>query len=74
MFRRKLYTTLGAIRQSLVFYKKKIFLILDNLKVHPANQVKEWVKARRGLIELFFLPAYSPDWNPDEHSSIAYAA
>jgi len=46
---------------------KKVFLILDNLKVHHANKVKNWVKARPDLIELFFLPAYSPDLNPDEY-------
>ena len=46
---------------------KKIFLILDNLKVHHSNKVKEWATARSERIELFFLPAYSPDLNPDEY-------
>ena len=47
--------------------RKKVFLILDNLKVHHANKVKEWVAGRPEKIELFFLPAYSPDLNPDEY-------
>jgi transposase len=40
---------------------KKIFLILDNLKVHHSNIVKDWVKENTEKIELFFLPAYSPE-------------
>ena len=47
--------------------ERKIFLILDNLKVHHANKVKEWVEARQQQLELFFLPTYSPDLNPDEY-------
>lgn len=47
--------------------KRKIFLILDNLKVHHGKQVAKWVEKNHMRIELFFLPAYSPDLNPDEH-------
>jgi transposase len=46
---------------------RKVFLILDNLKVHHGILVQEWVKQQKGRIELFYLPAYSPDLNPDEH-------
>ena len=46
---------------------KKIFLILDNLKVHHSYIVKDWVKAHEDEIELFFLPSYSPELNPDEY-------
>ena len=47
--------------------RKKIFLVLDNLKVHHSKPVKEWLETRKRKIEFFFLPAYSPDLNPDEH-------
>jgi transposase len=47
--------------------RHKIFLIVDNLKVHHAIKVKEWLQKNEAKIELFFLPAYSPDLNPDEH-------
>jgi transposase len=47
--------------------KKKIFLILDNLKVHHSHAVKDWLKGREGKIEVFFLPSYSPELNPDEY-------
>jgi len=46
---------------------KKIFLILDNLRVHHANIVKDWVENHEKHIALFYLPAYSPDLNPDEY-------
>jgi transposase len=46
---------------------RKIFLILDNLKVHHGKEVTKWVKKNTERIELFYLPAYSPDLNPDEH-------
>jgi transposase len=47
--------------------KGKVFLVLDNLKVHHAKLVKEWVELNKERIELFFLPAYSPELNPDEY-------
>lgn len=47
--------------------KQKIFLILDNLRVHHAIKVKEWLEDKEDRIELFFLPSYSPELNPDEY-------
>jgi transposase len=46
---------------------QKVFLIVDNLEVHHANKVKTWVAAHAHEIELFYLPAYAPDHNPDEY-------
>ncbi len=46
---------------------KKIFLVLDNLRVHHSKKVAAWVEARTEQIELFFLPAYAPELNPDEY-------
>jgi transposase len=45
---------------------KKVFLILDNLRVHHSKMVKEWVAERENKIELFYLPSYSPELNPEE--------
>jgi transposase len=45
----------------------KIFLILDNLKVHHAKIVQAWVSKNKESIELFFLPPYAPEYNPDEY-------
>lgn len=45
---------------------KKVFLVLDNLRVHRAKVLQPWLEANKSRIELFFLPPYSPDLNPDE--------
>jgi len=52
----------------LVYYKKKkIFLILDNARVHRSKILTAWLKENKNKIELFFIPPYSPELNPDEH-------
>jgi len=45
---------------------KKVFLKLDNLRVHHSKVVKAWVAERQDQIELFYLPSYSPQLNPEE--------
>jgi transposase len=45
---------------------RKVFLILDNLRVHHSKPVKAWVAERKDKIELFYLPSYSPELNPEE--------
>lgn len=47
--------------------ERKIFIIMDNLKVHHAKPVKEWLEEHKAMIEAFYLPAYSPELNPDEY-------
>jgi transposase len=44
----------------------KVFLIVDNLRVHHAKIVTAFVDANSDRIELFFLPPYAPEHNPDE--------
>jgi len=46
--------------------KKKVFLIVDNLRAHRAKKVNQWLTDNRKQIEVHYLPAYSPDLNPDE--------
>jgi transposase len=46
--------------------KKKVFLILDNLRVHHSKPVKAWLSDHAAQIEVFYLPSYSPQLNPDE--------
>ena len=48
-------------------HAQKVFLILDNLKVHHATLVTEWVGERPQQIELFYLPPYTPEHNPTEY-------
>ena len=46
---------------------RKVYLILDNLKVHHGRKVAEWLEAHRDEITVFYLPSYSPEMNPDEY-------
>jgi len=46
---------------------KKIHVIADNLRVHHSKVIKRWAKMFSNLIELHYLPSYSPDLNPDEY-------
>jgi len=45
---------------------RKLFLIVDNLPVHRARRVTAWVRDHADQIELFYLPPYAPEHNPDE--------
>lgn len=45
---------------------RKIFLIVDNLRPHRAKIVTAWLEAHKDRIELFYLPPYAPEHNPDE--------
>jgi transposase len=46
---------------------KKIFLIVDNLSVHEAAAVEAWLADKKEQLEVFYLPKYSPERNPDEY-------
>jgi transposase len=47
--------------------EQKVFLILDNLKVHHGKLVAAWLEKHKDKIEMFFLPPYAPEYNPDEY-------
>jgi transposase len=46
--------------------EQKIILILDNLRIHHAKPVKNWLAEHANKIEVFYLPSFSPELNPDE--------
>lgn len=45
----------------------KVFLIVDRLRAHLTPAVQAWVAAHRDRIEVFYLPRYAPERNPDEY-------
>ena len=47
--------------------ERKVFLILDNLKVHHGKLAAAWLEKHHDKIEVFFLPSYAPEYNPDEY-------
>ncbi|WP_202862910.1 IS630 family transposase [Microbulbifer sp. A4B17] len=63
----------GADRQ-VDFHKRlikaagcKVYLILNNLRVHHTRVVKAWLAKHEDEIEIYYLPSYSPELNPDEY-------
>ena len=47
--------------------EKKVFLIVDHLSVHEAAAVDQWLADKTDRIEVFCLPKYAPERNPDEY-------
>lgn len=45
---------------------RKVFLVLDNRRGHHRRKGRDWLAQHTEQIELFFLPSYSPELNPDE--------
>ncbi len=46
--------------------KHRVFVIMDNLRVHHSKPVKVWLAEHAAQIQAFYLPSYSPELNPDE--------
>lgn len=63
----KIATFIKFLRRLINASDQKIFLILDNLQVHRAKKVRVWAEKHDRNIELFFLPPYCPELNPDEY-------
>ena len=59
----KLIEFMGSIISDV---QRKVFLTMDNLKVHHCKPVQAWLAEHKDEIEVFYLPSYSPELNPDE--------
>jgi transposase len=57
---------IGFLKRLLVGARKKIFLILDRGPAHVSKMTKAFVETLKGKLQIFYLPPYSPDLNPDE--------
>jgi transposase len=47
--------------------RRKILLIADRLQAHKTPDVVAWLAEHQAQIEVFYLPAYSPELNPVEY-------
>lgn len=47
--------------------RRKVYFIVDRHPVHLARAVETWLKDHADRIRIFYLPAYSPELNPDEY-------
>jgi len=60
-------TFLKFLRRVIKDAVRKVFLVVDNLRVHHAIKVRKWIEKHKEKIEIFFLPPYCPEYNPDEY-------
>lgn len=54
------------LERIMVGSRHPIFLILDGHPMHKSSAVRKKVENFKGRLQLFFLPPYSPELNPDE--------
>jgi transposase len=45
--------------------RRHIVVVMDQAPPHTSNKTKAWIDSQPRL-HVFYLPKYSPDWNPDE--------
>src|SRR3989442_13218227 len=57
---------LNFLRRLLRLIPGKVFLILDRHPVHKSAPVSRWLAKHAARIQLFWLPSYSPELNPEE--------
>lgn len=57
---------LKRLRQISCHAKRKVVLIIDNVRYHHALLHKPWRESCAGKFALLFMPAYSPELNPIE--------
>ncbi len=55
------------LQQMIKYSKKKIFFITDNHPAHKTKKLNQWLDENKSKIEVFFIPPYSPELNPQEY-------
>lgn len=57
---------IAFLRQMLVHHRRRhLVVVMDQAPPHVSKMTKGYIAEQRRL-RVFYLPAYSPDWNPDE--------
>jgi transposase len=54
------------LEQLMLGAEKPIILVVDGHSIHKAKLVRDYVESTNGMLELCYLPPYSPQLNPDE--------
>jgi transposase len=55
------------LRQMIKHSRQKIYFVTDGHPAHKTKALNEWLSANKDKIEVFFLPPYSPELNPQEY-------
>lgn len=55
------------LRQMMKYSRQKIYFVTDGHPAHKTKKLNEWLSVNTNKIEVFFLPPYSPELNPQEY-------
>lgn len=55
------------LQQMIKYSRQKIYFITDGHPAHKTKKLNEWLAQNKERIEVFFLPPYSPELNPQEY-------
>lgn len=55
------------LQQMIKYGRQKIFFVTDGHPAHKTKKLNEWLAENINRIEVFFLPPYSPELNPQEY-------
>ena len=55
------------LKQMIKYSRQKIYFVTDGHPAHKTKKLNEWLEAKKERIEVFFLPPYSPELNPQEY-------
>ena len=55
------------LKQMIKYSRQKIYFVTDGHPAHKTKKLNEWLQRNQKKIEVFFLPPYSPELNPQEY-------
>jgi len=55
------------LKQMIKCSRQKIYFVTDGHPAHKTKRLNEWLSKNKQKIEVFFLPPYSPELNPQEY-------
>lgn len=55
------------LKRMIKYSKRKIYFVTDGHPAHKTKKLNIWLAANKKRIEVFFLPPYSPELNPQEY-------
>lgn len=55
------------LQQMIKYSRQKIYFVTDGHPAHKTKKLNEWLLENKERIEVFFLPPYSPELNPQEY-------
>ncbi|MFT4155309.1 transposase [Parafilimonas sp.] len=55
------------LKRMIKYSREKIFFVTDGHPAHKTKKLKAWLEESKSRIEVFFIPPYSPELNPQEY-------